>query len=63
MIVRPTAGVHLMDRAALAQWLGRSTETIRRRCEPSACDVATRAVLYVAEEVAEWSAQTRRVAA
>lgn len=50
MIVhRQPDGRTLLDREALAALLGRSAETIRRRCTAAAVHVPDRRVLYDAE--------------
>lgn len=49
VIVEHQPGRTLADREALAALLGRPVRTIRRWCEPVACHVATRVVLYDAE--------------
>lgn len=48
-----TGDRHLMDRAALAQWLTLSEVTIRRRCRPSYKDPKTGRLFYKAEECAD----------
>lgn len=54
MIVRvvPGKGV-LCDRQALADEYERPIATIRAKCTPVACDVATRRVLYWSHEARE----------
>jgi hypothetical protein len=53
----------LADREALSAWLsGRSPRTIRARCRPVACDLATRRVLYDVDAVQQIMAKCRRVA-
>lgn len=42
----PDGTRHLVDRRILAFTSGYTVATIRKRLEPDACDLATRAVLY-----------------
>lgn len=55
-IVRYEPGIDgetlLMDRASAALHLGVSERTVRRRCQPVACDVATRTPLYDEQDTA-----------
>lgn len=46
MIVRHLPDGELYDQEALATENEVSVRTVRRRCDPVACDVATRAPLY-----------------
>lgn len=55
-ITRPRAdadGNALASRRVLGHMLGRNPELISRYCQPVACDVTTRALLYAAEQVGE----------
>lgn len=46
-------GALLMDREDLSSWLQRPVATIRARCKPVACDVATKRPLYDADACLE----------
>lgn len=51
--------VLLMDPAAVQLHFGFSERTVRRRCDPVACDVATRAPLYDEETAGAQLANVR----
>lgn len=53
------AEVLLMDPKAVQIHFGVSDRTVRRRCEPVACDVATRAPLYDQEDASTRLATVR----
>jgi hypothetical protein len=53
VIVRQLEDADLYDQEALAVETGVSKRTVRRKCEPVACDVATRAPLYDADAAGE----------
>lgn len=59
MIARLLPDGSLYDQEALSVDLGLSVRTVRRRCEPVACDVASRAPLYDPDAAGEVLASVR----
>lgn len=61
-VTRVEGGVMLGSRAALQAFARRDHMTIRRNCEPIACDTLTRALLYDLIDSTRRLAERRRVA-
>lgn len=61
-LTRAGAGLLLGSREATAAYSARHANTVRRYCQPVACDVGTRAFLYDLDACAAQLRALRRVA-